>query len=199
MQQVLYVDDLRQAASLMKPARVQLLRKLAEPHSCPELATIADTSTQKVYYHIKVLEREGLVEKIEERRVGGIMEGVYRARARSYWLSPRLVGRIGGQKKAQDQLSLGFLLSLAEELQSEVGHLAESEEQEIPSLGISARIELKDETERTAFLEEIQRAFEKIARKYSARNKSQTAEPGKQFKLMLACYPGDDTTTNTTS
>jgi hypothetical protein len=42
--------------------------------------------------------------------VRGIHEGIYQAAGRSYWLSPRLVGRIG-LRQTRDRLSLGYLLT----------------------------------------------------------------------------------------
>ncbi|MCG8377614.1 MAG: helix-turn-helix domain-containing protein [Chlorobiales bacterium] len=191
MQPVLYIDDLDQAVSLLKPKRVELLKRMAEPRSCPELSEMFNTTPQKVYYHIKVLERGGLVEKVEERRVGGIMEGLYRAKARSYWLSPRLVGKIGGQKKTQDRLSLGFLLSLAEELQADVGQLAAKDHaEEIPSFGFTAQVELKDQLHRAGFMADVTKAFQHIAKKYGA-SEEDNAKTNQNFKLIFACYPSD--------
>lgn len=192
MQPVLYIDDLDQAVSLLKPKRVELLKQMAEPRSCPELSEMFNTTPQKVYYHIKVLERGGLVEKVEERRVGGIMEGLYRAKARSYWLSPRLVGKIGGQKKTQDKLSLGFLLSLAEELQADVGQLAAKDQtEEIPSFGFTAQVELKDQSHRAEFMADVTKAFQHIAKKYGAVSEKENAKTNRNFKLIFACYPSD--------
>ncbi len=124
MQDLLYVEQAGQAGALLHPLRLGVLKRLGEPRSCPDLARDLAETTQKVYYHVKILEEAGLVDKVDERRVRGIMEGLYQARARSYWLSPRLVGRVGGPKRARDQMSLGFLLTLTEEIQSDVAHLA---------------------------------------------------------------------------
>src|SRR5262245_17205716 len=109
MQDVLYLDDLDQAEALLKPLRVALVPRLAAPRSCTELATELCETPQKVYYHVKRLESAGLVERVAERRVRGIVERVYQAAARSYWLSPALVGRIGGPREAANQLGLGYL------------------------------------------------------------------------------------------
>src|SRR4029077_2361803 len=84
------------------------------PRTCAQLAEALGETPQKIYYHLKVLESAGAIEKVAERRVRAISEGYYRATARSYWLSPKLVGRIGGARRARDQMSLGFLLSLLE-------------------------------------------------------------------------------------
>ncbi|MBI3304254.1 MAG: helix-turn-helix transcriptional regulator [Deltaproteobacteria bacterium] len=190
MQDVVYIEEVNQAAVLLSSLRVDLLKQMAEPRSCPELAEFVGETPQKVYYHVKALERAGLVKKVSERRVRGTVEGRYQAKGRSYWLSPGLVGRIGGRGRAQDQFSLGFLLTLAEELQADIGHLAEAETEEIPSLGLSAEIHLRDSGRRAAFLQELQHTFEVLARKYGARGPDEIAHrKGQSFRLVLACYP----------
>lgn len=189
MQDTLFIEDTERAGALLHPLRIDVLKRLAEPRSCPEIAKDLDETTQKVYYHVKILERSGLVDRVEERRVRGIVEGVYQARARSYWLSPRLVDRVGGPDRARDQMSLGFLLSLAEEIQTDVGHLSERAEQEaVPSLGLSAHIELRDAGERAQFRDEVQTFFEGLARKYG-RAETGGSDPSAGFQLSLVCYP----------
>ncbi len=185
MQDLLFVEEAGRAGALLHPLRIEVLRRLAEPRSCPELARELDETTQKVYYHVKILEEAGLVDKVTERRVRGIMEGLYQARARSYWLSPELVGRIGSRERARDQMSLGFLLNLAEEIQADVARLGErSNGEETPSLGLSAQIEL-DPSQRTAFLAELQELFQGLARKYGV----SSADKAEDFQLSLVCYP----------
>lgn len=189
MQDVLYIEDAEQAATLLHPLRLDLLKRMAEARTCQELAAQVGQTAQKVYYHVKVLEQAGLVEKTAERRVRGIMEGFYRAQARSYWLSPQLVGRVGGKRRAQEQLSLGFLLNLAEELQADIGHLAQADEREIPSLGLSMQIALRDGKQRTTFMAELQQTLQTLAAKYSIRDGDAAPAAGQRFKLMVACYP----------
>jgi DNA-binding transcriptional ArsR family regulator len=122
MRDLLYLERVEQAETLLKPQRIEVLRQLAEPRSCTEVATRLDQTQQRVYYHVKRLLEHGLVTQVAERRVRGINEGVYQATARAYWLSPRLVGRIG-QRQQRDEASLGYLLDLMEEVQSDVAAL----------------------------------------------------------------------------
>ena len=68
------------------------------------------------HYHVRKLEDAGLVAGVR-RRVRGIHKGIYQASARSYWLSPQLVGTIGRQ------LGLGYLLNLVEEVQTDLAGL----------------------------------------------------------------------------
>ncbi len=138
---------------------------------------------------MKILESSGLVDKVEERRVRGIMEGLYRARARSYWLSPHLVGRIGGTERARDRMSLGFLLTLAEEIQIDVARLGEKRGETVPSLGLSLRIALENRQERAAFLSELTELVQALARKYGVENEERSVET---FQLSLVCYPKSD-------
>ncbi len=195
MQEVLYIEDVDQAAALLKPQRIEMLKLMDQPRTCLELGKIFGETPQKIYYHIKALQNAGLVEQVGERRVRGTVEGSYQARARSYWLASDLVGRIGGAAIAQDQASLRHLLSLTEEMRGDIGHLAQqvgSVGREIPSLGLSLHVELDDESRRANFMADVQHMAQVLARKYGATNDDDgdDAQPPKPlFRLVLACYP----------
>src|ERR1700745_1756390 len=122
MRDVVYLDQIEQAEALLKPQRIDVLRQLAEPRSCTEVAAELGQTPQRVYYHVKRLLEAGLVRQVAERRVRGIHEGIYQAAGRSYWLSPDLVGRIG-LRQTRDRLSLGYLAALMEGVQGDVAGL----------------------------------------------------------------------------
>ena len=186
MREVAYLDRLEQAEALLKPRRIEILRRLAEPRTCTQIATELGDSPQKVYYHVKRLQQAGLVELVDERRVRGINEGMYRAIAGSYWLSPRLVGTLG-PRTARDELSLGFLLDLAEELQADLARLAASrsapaaDATDLPSLGIAGEVRLQPE-QRAAFLDDLRSALQDVLTRYGGKE-------GPAFRIALACYP----------
>ncbi|MFG1882763.1 hypothetical protein [Micromonospora sp. NPDC049102] len=117
------------------------------------------------------------------RKVRGITEGIYQAAARSYWLSPRLVGRIG-LRRARDELSLGYLLDLMEEVQADVAALDRTAP-ELPSIGVSGEIRVPAER-RQEFLHDLQTALQDLFTRYGG-------SEGDAFKLAVACYPkGND-------
>ncbi|GAA2078927.1 helix-turn-helix transcriptional regulator [Actinomadura alba] len=183
MKDVLYLEQIEQAETLLKPQRIEVLRQLAEPRTCTEVAARLDQSAQRVYYHVKRLVAAGLVTQVSERKVRGIHEGIYQATARSYWLSPRLVGRIG-LRKAQDELGLGYLLDLVEEVQSDIAALDRTAP-ELPSVGVSGEIRVPPER-RQEFLADLQTTLADLFTRYGG------AE-GDAFKLAVACYPkGED-------
>lgn len=189
MQEVFYIEEVEQARALLTPLRIELMKLLAEPRTCPELADQLGGTPQKIYYHVKELEKAGLVEKIAERRIRGVVEGSYQARARSYWLAPQLVGQIGDRRTARDQASLRHLLTLVEEVQDDIGHLAHAVGRDIPSVGLAAQIHLPDGARRAAFLRDLQRLVTDLARDYGIGE--ETPGAGESFRLVLACYPKD--------
>ncbi|MFC4148160.1 helix-turn-helix domain-containing protein [Micromonospora mangrovi] len=184
MRDVLYLEERAQAETLLKPQRIEVLRQLAEPHTCTEVAAALDQTPQRVYYHVKQLVAAGLAEQVAARPVRGISEGIYQAVARSYWLSPRLVGRLGGDRRMRDELSLGYLLDLVEEVQADVAALDRTAP-ELPSIGVSGEIRVPAER-RQEFLHDLQSTLQDLFTRYGG------AE-GDAFKLAVACYPRGDT------
>jgi DNA-binding transcriptional ArsR family regulator len=183
MREVLYLEEIEQAEALLKPQRVEVLRQLAEPRTCTEVAARLGQTPQRVYYHVKRLVEAGLAVQVSERKVRGISEGIYQAGARSYWLSPLLVGRLG-PARAQDELGLGYLLDLVEEVQADIAALDRTAP-ELPSVGLSGEIRVRPE-QRQEFLQELQNVMQDLFTRYGG------AE-GDAFKLALACYPrGED-------
>ncbi|GLW09817.1 hypothetical protein Misp01_49460 [Microtetraspora sp. NBRC 13810] len=183
MKEVLYLEQIEQAEALLKPQRIEVLRHLAEPRTCTEVAALLGQTPQRVYYHVKRLVEAGLVQQVSERKVRGIHEGIYQAGARSYWLSPRLVGRIG-LHRAQDELNLGYLLDLVEEVQADIAALDRTAP-ELPSIGVSGEIHVPPER-RQEFLSDLQTTLQNLFTRYGGTE-------GDAFKLAVACYPkGDD-------
>ncbi|GAA2213259.1 hypothetical protein GCM10009850_087210 [Nonomuraea monospora] len=179
MRDVLYLEEIEQAEALLKPQRIEVLRQLAEPRTCSEIADRLGQTPQRVYYHVKRLVEAGLVDQVSERKVRGIHEGIYQAGARAYWLSPRLVGRLG-LRKTRDHLSLGYLLDLMEEVQADIAALDKAAP-ELPSIGLSGEIRVRPEN-RQEFLNDLQNLLQDLFTRYGG------AE-GDAFKLALACYP----------
>ena len=195
-QDVLLIESVAQAAVLLKPLRISMLREMVEARTCPELASRFQETPQKIYYHVKTMQRAGLVERLGERSINGIAEGFYRARSRSYWLSPRLVGSLGGRQAVQDQTSLIVLAGHAEEMLEDVGRLGElaATGKHVPSLSLAVEVDLPTADRRAAFLAELRTTFEQVARCYAASD--QRSEPdgstptaSSPFRFTLACYP----------
>ncbi|MBV8718359.1 MAG: helix-turn-helix transcriptional regulator [Chloroflexi bacterium] len=183
MREVLVLEQLPQVDALLKPQAIEVLRQLAEPRSCTEVAVRLGQTPQRVYYHVKRLVDSQLVDQVAERKVRGIHEGIYLASAKSYWVSPNLVGRIGTLRQAQDAFSLGFLLDLVEEVQSDIAALDRAAP-ELPSIGVSGEIHVMPER-RQAFFDELQRVLQDLFTRYGGGEGAGVDA----FKLAVACYP----------
>jgi len=154
------IETSAQATVLLKPLRIEMLRLLAEPRTCPQLAEALGITMQKAWYHVKVLERAGLAARIGERKVRGLREGIYQASAASFALSPKLTER---------------LAPLAEQRPPTVPTVSDQ-------LALRADVEL-DPARRAAFLSELQQALHELARRHGAENAWDT----QTFRLVLSC------------
>ena len=70
MLDIAVIEDPATAESLLDPVRTRLLEALAEPASATMLARRVGLPRQLVNYHLRTLERHGLVELEAERRKG---------------------------------------------------------------------------------------------------------------------------------
>src|SRR5688572_27261803 len=76
----------------LSPLRRQLLEALREPASATGLATRLGASRQRINYHLREMEKSGLVELVEERQRRGRTERVMRATATAVIVAPVIVG-----------------------------------------------------------------------------------------------------------
>src|SRR6266699_6325536 len=106
MLEVAVIDDPAVAEVSLDPVRARLLAALTEPGSAATLAAKVGLARQKVNYHLRALERHGLVELVEERRKGNVTERVMRATAASYVISPAALAAVAPDPdRSPDQLS----------------------------------------------------------------------------------------------
>ena len=172
-----------QADALLKPKRVEIMRQLAEPTTCTEIGGALGETPQAIYYHVKRLQAAGLVSLVDERRVRGIVEGIYQAVARSFWVSPD-VRRAGSARRAAREEHARARLPAqphrgAWHATSRSSRWARST---LPSFGIAGDIHLSPE-DGAAFVAELQRAFGEVLVPLRRRRERHT------FRLALACYP----------
>src|SRR3954467_15916727 len=115
MHDVTVIDDPAAAEASLDPIRARLLAELAEPGSASTLASRVEGLTrQKANYHLRALERHGLVELVEERRKGNCTERVLQATAASYVISPTTLSAVAPDPSREpDQRSARWLLAVA--------------------------------------------------------------------------------------
>jgi DNA-binding transcriptional ArsR family regulator len=173
----------------LDPVRARLLAALAEPASAASLAAGAGLSRQQANYHLRALERHGLVELVEERRKGNCTERILRATAASYVISPTALAQVAPDPdRAPDQGSARWMLALAARLVREVGELitrSGAVRKPLATFAIDSEIRFASAADRAAFARELGDAVTDLVAKYH----DQHAEGGREHRLIAALHP----------
>src|SRR6201990_432930 len=144
MLDVAVIEDAAAAEASLDPVRARLLSALGETASATTLAARAGLSRQKANYHLRALERHGLVELVEERRKGNCTERVLQATAASYVISPSALAAVAPDPSREpDQRSARWLLRGGGRLVQEAGELITSPgiaEKPLATLGIDSEV-----------------------------------------------------------
>jgi DNA-binding transcriptional ArsR family regulator len=186
---VAVIDDPAAAEVSLDPVRARLLAALTEPGSASSLADKVGLTRQRANYHLRALERHGLVELVEERRKGNVMERVLRATAASYVISPTALSAVAPDPdRAPDQRSARWLLALAGRLVREVGDLiaaAGAARQPLATYAIDSELTFASAAERAAFAAELGEAIADLVAEYHDAN----APGGRKHRLVVALHP----------
>ncbi len=93
------VSDIDELRALLDSKRVVILRMLAEESlTVKQLADRMGLVPASVHYHVKVLERSGLVALVDTKEKSGILEKYYRSIAREFQVDPSLGSDAGGAR-----------------------------------------------------------------------------------------------------
>jgi DNA-binding transcriptional ArsR family regulator len=189
MFEVTVIEDAAAAAASLDPVRARLLAELAEPGSATALAGRLGMPRQKVNYHLRELERHGLVELVEERRKGNVTERVLRATAASYVISPVALAAVQPDPaRSPDRLSAHWLLALAAKLVRDVGQLltgAAREDKRVATFAMEGEVRFASAAERAAFAQELAGTVTALVSKYHDEN----APRGRLHRVIVAVHP----------
>jgi DNA-binding transcriptional ArsR family regulator len=180
------VEDAADLQALAHPLRIRILETLQEPDSAAAVARRLGEPRQKVNYHLKELDRAGLVRRAGERRNGNFVETLYETVARTLVISPRLAWSDPRRIDAlRAQLSLERLVSLGEHVQRDAALLldrAAFDGEEIASASVEADVHFATEADRAAFLDAYVEALRELCDRFGAK----TGEP---FRVVMAAFP----------
>jgi len=186
---VAVIEDPAAAEVSLDPVRARLLAELAEPGSATMLAAKVGLARQKVNYHLRALERHGLIELVEERRKGNVTERVLRATAASYVISPAALAAVQPDPaRSPDRLSARWLLAVAARLVRDVGALitgATKARKRVATFALDGEVRFASAADRAAFAEELAIAVTALVAKYH----DETAERGRDHRVIVAVHP----------
>lgn len=185
---VAVIDEPAAATSVLSATRRRVLAALAEPGSATTVAAQLGLARQKVNYHLRALEEQGLVALVEERPRRGLTERVVRATATSYVVAPATLGGLAADPRRVDRLSAAYLLALGARLVDEVAALRRSAEgagRSLPTLGIDTEIRFASAADRAAFTEELAAGVAGLVSRYH----DESASAGRWHRLVVAAHP----------
>ncbi|GAA1614783.1 helix-turn-helix domain-containing protein [Kribbella sancticallisti] len=105
------LEEPEKVRAALSPLRRKLLDLLQEPASATQLAVTLELPRQRVNYHLRELEKAGLVELVEERQRRGCVERILRATSGSFVVDPSVMGRAFSQ--LGDQYAAEHLVEVA--------------------------------------------------------------------------------------
>jgi DNA-binding transcriptional ArsR family regulator len=189
MEDVVVIDDPAAAGVSLDPVRARLLAELVVPGSATTLATKLQLPRQKLNYHLRALEKHGLVQLVEERKKGNCTERVLQASASAYVISPQVLGGVQPDPSVSpDGLSARWLLALAARTLREVGLMlagARRARRKLATFAMDGEIRFASAADRAAFADELSHAMRVLVAKYH----DESAPGGRSHRLLVAVHP----------
>jgi len=182
------IDRPDTALAMLGELRLRVLEALIEPGSATTVAAELGEPRQKINYHLRALESVGLVNLVEERPRRGVTERVVVASARSYVVSPEVLGPVATRPQDVDHLSSQYLIALGARAIREVSELNESAAEagkSLATLSIDTEIRFGSAAARAEFTKELTNFVASIAAKYH----NETTPAGRNHRVVITAYP----------
>ncbi len=182
------IDDAAAARAILDPARADVLSTLQQPGSATSVAESLATTRQRANYHVRMLEKCGLLRLVEERQRRGARERMLVASARSYVLSPSLLGRQAADPTRVDRLSARYAIAVAARLVRELSSLtrrADEAGQPLASLTIDTDIRFASAADRARFTADLADTVQRLAATYH----DESTPHGRWHRLAVLAHP----------
>jgi DNA-binding transcriptional ArsR family regulator len=188
------IEDPESASVALDPMRSRLLSELRTPTSAATLAGRMGLPRQKVNYHLRTLEKHGLVRVAGKKRWGGLTERRLVATASSYLVSPAALGPVAPPTDPSqmgagvDRLSASYLVALAARVVREVGQLLRKSEEvnkRLATLSIDTEVRFRSAKDRGKFSNELAAAVMTLVARYH----DESTPGGRRHRLMIGAYP----------
>ena len=159
----------------LSPLRRSLLARLREPSSATRLAAELGLPRQRVNYHLRELERAGLVELVEERKRRGCTERVLAARA--FVVDPAVIGEAAFD---QDRFAAAHLVHTASGVVRDVARMQDAADEQGRRL-LTFTIETEVGFAEPADLDRFVEALAQTAAAFDA--------PGRRYRVVIGGHP----------
>jgi DNA-binding transcriptional ArsR family regulator len=180
------------AAALVHPVRRKVLDALREAGSATTVADTLKLSRQVVNYHVRALEKVGLVEEVERRQRRGLEERIVRATASYYLVAPEaLSGKAAPPaegRDVKDRFSASYQVAMAARTIREVaalGDLASRAGKRLPTMSIDSEVTFASPADREAFAQELLDTITQIVARYH----KPASKNARTYRVFAGAHP----------
>ena len=185
MRAVRIIDDLDTLKLMAEPTRAAIVELLDEPRSVTQLAEALAVPRTRLYHHIELLLGKGLIEQVDERRVGPMTERIYALTAKTFRASARLL-RSGDVEERAEALTTLILDTTKADLRRSLAS-AESAGEEVTPLVLGRSIASLTREQAAALKAELEALVARF-------DEAHAQEPGgRPFAFAWALYPSSRT------
>lgn len=168
----------RQMQAFLHPIRRQLLEQLTRGPATPSaVARNIGISASKAHYHMRFLEKAGLVQLVETRQIGSVTETIFAMVARSF-VGSASFNAPSAESDSMLQTLQHYLNKVLEDirlsLQAQVDH-----DEGLVQIGQLSMGKPTTEAEFSGYLQSLQKAFEE----------AQARDAGRRFHLINMLVP----------
>jgi len=180
-----YLEEPEKVRAALSPLRRQLLTLLQEPASGTQLAAALDLPRQRVNYHLRELEKAGLVELVEERQRRGCVERILRATAGSFVVDPAVMGRARAFTQIHDQYAAEHLVEVAAGTVRDVARMqskADAAGKRLLTFTLEAEVRFAEPGDVHRFTDALAEAVRKTVEAFDT-------EGGRPYRLIAGGHP----------
>jgi len=181
------VDDLEVLKAIAHNTRLDILQSLKHPKTVKEIAQRLDIAATKLYYHVNLMEKHGLIQVVETNIVSGIVEKKYQVVARNYRIDDQLLADQSTASEEWDRMLRAIFDVTRSEIQRTVRLTKQNPFKDDESGGILWRSNLRLTPEQyQTFYGRLQSLLDDMA---ALQKESHKDSPKDLYGLTIAYYP----------
>ena len=185
MQNTYEIDNLKTLGLFSNPLRRQIFEVIiSRPLSAKEIGEKLGINFAKLYYHLNLMEKAGIIQVEDERIASGITEKYYRAIAKQIQIAPNLLSSgINSGKQSINQVLLSTLETTEKDIERSLHAQYAELEEDTNVIFISRQLSYLTDEQANKFYEKLN--F--LIKEYESENRENSDL--RSFALMIAFYP----------
>ncbi len=136
-----------------------------------------------------MLQQQGLLAQVGERRRGAFTERLLQTTARSWAISPRALGAIGmAPEEVRDRFSSEYLAVASARTLRDVSllrEMADEQDKRLATLTLETEVRFASPSDQAAFAADLNRAISDLVARYH----DESATEGRSFRFMIGGHP----------